>query len=102
MYLLKIKSLCLSKDKEVKKEFLDACVAHAKASRADEGNLFFNCLSYKQKNALKVVFEELWESKEACAKHLTASAARPHIGIINKHRDYKETLREFEVEEELC
>lgn len=102
MYLLKIKSLCLSNDEEVKKEFLSACVAHAEASKNDEGNLYFNCVSYKWKNALKVVFEELWENKEACDKHLVASKARPHIEVINRYRDYKETLKEFEIEEELC
>ena len=99
MYLLKIKSLCLSKDENIKNEFVSACVAHAKASKEDEGNLYFNAVVYKQKNAVKVVFEELWKSKDDCIKHLSASKERPHIAIINKYRDYKETLKEFEVEE---
>lgn len=99
MYLLKIKSLCLSKDEEAKKEFITACVEHAKASKLDEGNLYFNAVVYKKKSVVKVVFEELWEKKEDCEKHLLASKERSHIGIINKYRDYKETLKEFEIEE---
>ena len=102
MYLLKIKSLCLSSDENIKKEFQTACIEHAKASKTDAGNLYFNCVVYNQKKALKVVFEELWENKSDCEKHLEASKARPHIAVINKYRDYKETLREFEIEEELC
>ena len=102
MYLLKIKSLCLSKDEKARAEFELACREHAKASKGDEGNLYFNCVVYRQKSALKVVFEELWESKADCEKHLVASKARPHIEVINKYRDYKETLREFEIEEEIC
>lgn len=99
MYLLKIKSLCLNKDENIKKEFISACVEHAKASKLDEGNLYFNAVVYKQKKAVKVVFEELWESKEDCEKHLVASKTRPHIAIINQYRDYKETLKEFEIKE---
>ncbi len=102
MYLLKIKSLCLSTDEQVRVEFENACKEHAKASKTDEGNLYFNCVVYKKKRALKVIFEELWESKERCEKHLVASKARPHIATINKYRDYKETLKEFTVEEEIC
>lgn len=99
MYLLKIKSLCLSKDEEIRKEFLSACKAHAIASKLDEGNLYFNCVSYNQKGALKIVFEELWESKADCEKHLNSAKERPHIAFINKYRDYKEVLKEFEIEE---
>ncbi len=99
MYLLKIKSLCLSKDEKVRDEFLSNCKAHALASKEDEGNLYFNCVAYKGKNALKIVFEELWEKKEDCEKHLQTSKTRPHIEVINKYRDYKEILKEFEIEE---
>lgn len=99
MYLLKIKSLCLSKDEKVKKEFETACIEHAKASKMDQGNLYFNAVIYRNKGALKVVFEELWESKGDCGKHVVASKERPHIAIINKYRDYKQTLKEFEIEE---
>ncbi|MBR2480447.1 MAG: hypothetical protein IKB56_03975 [Clostridia bacterium] len=99
MYLLKIKSLCLSKDEEIRNEFLSACKAHAEASKLDEGNLYFNCVSYKYKGATKVVFEELWESKADCDKHIMSAKERPHIAIINKYRDYKEVLKEFEIEE---
>lgn len=102
MYLLKIKSLCLSKDQKIREEFLNACKEHAKASKKDAGNLYFNAVVYKQKNALKVVFEELWEKKADCENHVALSKERPHIVVINKYRDYKETLKEFEIEEELC
>lgn len=102
MYLLKIKSLCLSEDPQVKAEFITACKEHAKASKEDEGNLYFNCVVYKQKGATKIIFEELWDKKESCERHLTASKQRPHIAIINKYRDFKQTLKEFEIEEEEC
>ncbi len=102
MYLLKIKSICLSKDESVRKEWLRACLEHAQASKGDEGNLYFNAVCYKNKKSVKVNFEELWESKEDCLKHLEASKGRPHIEVINRYRDYKETLKEFEIEEELC
>ncbi len=99
MYLLKIKSLCLSNDESIREEFLSNCKAHALASKEDEGNLYFNCVAYKGKGALKVVFEEIWEKKEDCGTHLITSKSRPHIAIINKYRDYKEILKELEIEE---
>ncbi len=100
MYLLKIKSICLSKDENERKTFVEACIAHAKASKEDEGNLFFNCVCYPNKHSVKVNFEELWESKEHCVKHLESAKARPHIEVINRYRSYKETLKELEIEEE--
>lgn len=100
MYGLKIKSLCIYKSPEESKEFLDACIAHAIASRDDAGNCMFSVRYTSNEKVVKVIFEELWVNKSYCDKHLVASKARPHIEVINRYRDYKEVVYEFEDEED--